>query len=459
MKAQSILFAATALCALTPMGQGQSRLLYTPLLDATSNQCPKPALSEVLRNEVQFVGPSKVSKAFATVPNYNTLVGDHDGDGDYNEPEMFSRIDALLQPWDLHGNPIPATMRQLFFSPKEITAHAALGWAFDPGDVGRIVPCDPAAGAVDGTLERFVEGFQIGLAFGLHTSEDLDAITYDPDPEYGGIFLSFESAQSVICANFVGTVGDGAILRIPNHVINWIPSCYDGARLVSNIQPYQGQVAFTEPHVNALVAAAGILDCGGAPVSKVSDTNGLEVDPDLGLVQTPTGLLIHHLWFSGARLENATVLTTAGTVAELGLNPLNSIDTVGLVDPCGTTMDGLALQKNICRFTTDALSVPLALGGTAATVEVGGAPDLTFLLWSFESGAPVVDATVPFPNPCFREFYPNFLLIDPVSIGALHCGELTRLFPPAAGWRAIVQAAGFDGATWRLSTPSVIDLQ
>jgi len=252
-------------------------------------------------------------------------------------------------------------------------------------------------------------------------------------------------------------------LRIPNRAIYWRYSCYDGARLVLRAGN-SGEIVLRETDVNARVAAAGIVDCSGAAVANVRDTNGLEIDPAGGLFATPFGQGALNLWFSGFGLQNATVLTTAGggAVAVMNATPLASLSAVGLTDPCDTTLDGLAENPGeLCHLTTDTPTGSL-LGGETVRVEVGGARPITGMLWSVAAGPGAVDVTIPFANACFPELYPAPVLLHVVPISPDQCGVDTQVLPSVPfPYRAIAQAVSFDAsiAAWELGTPTVIDVK
>ena len=451
---------------------GSSGLLFTPRFDESSDQCPgMVALNQVRRNEVQYVLPNPSppygSQQFVALTAYNTMIGDHDGDGDYWEPDLFAdpadpdsgALDALLHPVDMSGQLIdPLNAHRLFVSCSIQVDHslgAAFGWPLGPGDVARILP--------SGLIERFISAQQVRRAFGITGPVDVDAIAYhyDQQRQSGAIYLSFEDDELTSVA---GLVQDGAILRIPATGFTRGFSGYDGATLIATVMRDSGQLILTEAEVDMLVIAADVADTAGAQVVAIGDTDGLELDP-LG---STFGAGDPNLLFCGSNLEGGAVLTTygGGKIAVLETVELASHTgtpttgaQVGLLPGKVRSLDGLAVNTNRqCNLVAD--TPDPSCGGCVASIEVGGGVPTLCAYWllgaAADAGPP--DPTIGFMNACFPEVLP-FIVATADLLDADGCGQHSIFLGALAGWHVTWQVVSLDGVgNWIVSTPVTIDL-
>lgn len=455
--------------------QAQNALLYTPKHQEISQQCAgAPAHNQVRSNEVEYVRPTVnqpyESEQFAPLQSYTTAIGDHDADGDYWAPHLFGRapavagepfsgIDALVRPRNQNGA-CHENARSVFISSSERVPHclgAAFGWPVTPGDVFRVLP--------GGRAERFISEAQVRQAFGINDPVNVDAACFywHPEPNQGGIYLSFEDTEM---SAVLGVIQDGDLLWIPSASIAWGVSPYDACLVVQNVMAGSGQILRTEAQMDARVANANVSDETGAQVLQIVDLDGLTRDPQGGFVAAGHP----HMWFSGEGLRGCSVLTTAGggqiaVAGGVSLGAAPAAPTTGghlELLPTKGTLDGLAVIDNDCHLTLDT-TTPQCPAGCFPAIEVGGGvpgnPVWLLLDVAFDQCAPDPVA-VAFPNCSYRELYPVAGFLGPIVIGADGCAVGTIALPGGfAGLHVRAQAVSLDAAgNPMLSTPLTIDL-
>jgi len=463
---------AAALAAGSAVAQQTGGLFYTTGTLEQSNQCPPGALADVRRNEIQWVEPNATasfsSKAWLPRVSSNVVLGDHDGDGNFDERQQFGGIDALVHPRDKNGARVRIDKTRLFFSPRS-GEPTLFGPAFQPADIGRVLP--------GGFVERFLTAGQVHAAFGIpnNVAVDVDAAALHLTPNGGSVYLSFEGAHAITVAGLgVVVVGDGAIVRIPPAAITWTLSPWDGAAIVDTVVPLSGQLVLAESQVDTRVANSGIRDAAGAAVTTIGDLDGLTLDPQGGTFQSPwINAPIPHLWFCGENLTGAGIVSTAGGGSIPALNgvPLGSpVATdgkqVGLyTTPSVGSLDGLAVSRGgVSHLSLDTADTTIP-GPGALRLEIGGAPLPPTLMLDLGCNLPsCIDPFVAALADDFPALYPlNFGPIVPVVGG---CGSFVLPVSPAMhlvlqGQTVEFQVWYFDPAAARLhiSNPAKVTFQ
>jgi hypothetical protein len=447
-----------------------------------------PAIQNIETEDVcmvtPVVGAAYSAKKIAPHTAWCTLAGDENGDGiiALDPPlTLTDHIDALLLLEPLNGpGGLHPTMRELAFSPSVPLGGAVSGSTMLRGDVARIVG--------NGQYEYFLRAQQIVNAFGIAVAPaqiNVDAIAYhyDPDPSARMIYLSLE-LDRVLALDFTGVLlnywaADGSILCIPGSAV----TAWTANGGVQSVTPNSGLIVQFEPEVDNWVVNAVVADSLGGQAMQIGDVDGLVLDPNGGMITTMWGTY-HNLFFSGSDaagpapvgLTGGGVLSTSGggVIAHLNGQQLacpfpgmTDGSQVGLFPVAPSSLNGLEVTPEHCRFVLDG-QVTYLPGGGAGTIEFAGASNMgTYMLISLCPGpvAMAVNAPVVFNGHCFPQYFVPLLpgglvpidvtgLIGPSGYG-IFAFAVGPIAPPGA-FPLVVQAYANHSGDWRLSTPMTV---
>ncbi len=341
-----LIAAAAAIIPSVAVAQAPSGMLFTP---STYEESRSGSAGNWLRhlnpNHIALVKPEPSlrfsAERFVSDWSYQTMAGDHDGDGRITDISIMEGIDAILSlPYEGDGlacipRARPATVYTTFISPSaDLGTSVSGGVGLRKGDCGRII----RNGSGNGQIEHFITAEQIISALGMFDANtgrplraadiDLDAITVSLDRH---IFLSFDGdhmlrlSRDGVLSTYL--LEDGGIAVIPGPL--WTPHA-NGT--VATVRPQHGQILFDEAHVGRLVAASNAADVNGLNPSRIGDTEGLAIDLDTGSTFTNywhnrpgfTNYQFDHLLISGETLTGCGSISTngAGSIATLNGVPL-----------------------------------------------------------------------------------------------------------------------------------------
>lgn len=261
---------------------------------------------------------------------YNVLMGDEDGDGDFDE-NFVGSIDAV---GILRLPAEPAKLRTVYsylFSTSE-----DFDIALD-GDVFRFI----AGGPAGDTMQRMLREGSIRSAIGdVGGDVDTDAFTQDI---VGNIYISFAEDEVVN-----GTpVGDGGVVLLPAASLTYGPFGD-----VVSVLPNSAVVVLDESDVDTMVAASGLLFA-----ATVGDLSCLEIDVSGGTFLGLDGLNHPNLYFSGESLGASILSTKNGGSFAIGnfgfplATPNPNAGNLGLGSITGG-IDALAIREDYGRALT-----------------------------------------------------------------------------------------------------------
>lgn len=389
------------------------------------------------------------SDKFVSVGNWNAILGDDDGDGDFFEHSM-GEVDALA----LHPKYVPSGFGspELFDFVFSSEFDFGSSWAvpIKDGSLWRLVKGTPAGGPV---VKVFLDEPVLKTGLGTTGDIDTDALAFDAA---GTMYLSFRDLVKI--HGDLVPVDDGAVVAFPPAAIT-----YDAAGNITSLGSDTVAVVLNEPDVDALVAMIGL---DGGLTTTIGDLESLDVDPAGGTFVGVGGVLWPNLIFGGSDI-GARVLTTGSNVGAIAW--LNGLPLGDVATPTGfwLGLDGLGSDVgSMCVIPDreDPLCVDLEGEGLSNA-------DLTDMLW-VGNGTPLgtalliakVGATGPgdnFPSsplaPHWR--FPSIYTLPAFTIVALPLDPMGRfpvpvVFPPmTADVNILVQFADVSVFPAELSAP------
>ncbi len=399
--------------------------------------------------DVAIVRPNPAAgfsaEKFASEKNWQTLMGDGNGDALYYELPLFENIDAILA---LHPTGTDPKIRDIFLSPS-VPVGVPCGRAIMPGDVAAIRP--------SGTIDFFITGPQIASALGMPDPANVDAIMKDGR---GNICLSFEEDEFLLGGAVL--LEDGGIAIIPNGAITYNADC-----TVNSVVAGSGFPLMFEPLVDAHVANSNYANPFGFMPGSIEDVDGLTEDPNGGsfnVVWAGVGYNIPNLWFTGEATPGAVISTAGGgTIAVMNGSPLGSVIAstgphVGLMpQPVGVgSLNGLhRVIGPYCRFILDSPNVDLSAGPALTSLDWGGADPFANVLFFVRIpprfGCFVANST-PVAPICFPEQMNVLstgiiLASDAAGFGSLPLGPAGGTGVPAI-IQAITNKPALGGIGW-----------
>ena len=302
-------FLPLTLLAGVAAAQGPDLLLTFSQPERTLSGSGGTVLQNLLPNEIAhleyFTMPCPASaEKWAPRTAYHTMAGDENADGQYFNPTLFGRIDALLAPLPGAVAGGGANVRNTFFSVSAPIGNNVSALPLRPGDVGRIV----RNGLGDGQVEHFMRQEQFNIALGLPvgTPIDVDAIAFGPN---FGVYFSLDADifAPLLCGGTL--VRDGDIVCVPPGALIFTPDLR-----IAGVAPISAVVVYTEAQVDFMVAASGVTNRFGACVPIAQDLEALEIDLTGPTVMLPTCtgvvLVVPTLIFSTETMTGASLLTT-----------------------------------------------------------------------------------------------------------------------------------------------------
>lgn len=451
---------ALTLSLVVSTAAAQSLTFTTLGSEGTRSGSSGTSLSLLTSEDVATVTPINVgysAESYAVHMNWNTLVGDGDGDAFYYENPLAKYVDAL-HPCSKSGD---IKIRDLFISGADPIPTAS-GSTLRPAGVGAIRPGANVVPLISEAMIRSALDITPNLL-----NLNVDAITVD---QKGSIYLSFED-QIMTSTGVV--LNDGGIAMIPAWAILWA-GCS-----VATVAPMSGGFILSEATMDAITANAMAADVFGGMIAGVSDVDGLEVDPrggSIGVVLQGQQIAIPNLIFSGERLTGGAILSTnlGGDIAvingflmatpfgfgpttgsQVGLNPV-SPSILGKVG----SLNGLALHDLPQRFIMDSTTPYLPSAGTL-DVTVGGADPgalVLVLLGLGPVGAGGFQPSVPVMNPCFPEWFSVGFGIGPFAADVNGFLNLPLAYGGGvpAGMTVVFQSVSPKGSALGFSAPITI---
>ena len=408
---------------------------------------------------------------------FHTMAGDEDADGQWWEPALFGRIDALLDATNLSAVLPGSSARTVFWSPS-----AAMGTALSgapglrPGDVGRIVR---DAGFNEGQVEYFLRQEQCNQALGLPlaTPIDVDAIAWAPGM---GVFFSLDADTPALLACGPALVQDGAIVCIPDFAITWNPN-----QTIAAVLPNSAEVVYTEAQVDLMVGNAQIADRFGACIGAAVDLESLEIDWNGAVQWIPScsgvALQVPDLIFSTETMTGAGLCTTAafgqihngpcgpmGTSCGFGptFGPQTGIRAASTSLGAPSFVNALASTRTwryVMEPQQHVVTVPAAgLPVGSQMVDLSSPWPFNFVFWTPAAFVPAT-ASPSFPNILglpltFPDFYPNPNFWTWTG-GGFNSWPMLPI-PPGFVGKVLFQSLAFPpGGSWEVSTPITIEFQ
>lgn len=461
-------FLLPTLCA-AAVAQNTGYVFSTSQTETTASGSGGTVLQTLRPNEVAAVEffPCPVISAEKWSPRtcYNTMAGDDDADGAYDNAAMFGSIDALC---DVLSPVLCPTPRSVYWSPSvAMFTNISGAPGLRPGDTARIV----RNGSGDGQVEHFLTAEQVQTALGMPVSPvvvDVDAICADPS---FGIFLSLDQTHAVNCTCGTVIVQDGDLIAIPPGAITWTLDLR-----VAAVVPGSAVVCYTEAQMDLMVASSGIKNRFGACLTQIQDLEALDIDysgPVTSAGQCTTGFVTTPaLVFSGELMTGCGLCTTAGggQIWTGGCGPMGA--------QCGTVFATLGNQLGLqptsavvgvasyvsafslshpSRFTLEpqlhTVTLPTAISVDLYTPVF---PTIVF--------AAIVPPTVApslglFPNCYFPDIYILPWAWSSAFVGPGFTSVTTPVIPSGPPAKAVFQAAALNTAGQViLSTPASVDI-
>ncbi|MEC7584910.1 MAG: hypothetical protein VYE77_11380 [Planctomycetota bacterium] len=405
------------LCApllLSSLALAQADLLFTTTMpqltiDGTG------ALRRVHPNEIVRLLPTipHRSEKWATRATLHANAGDENGDGDYWNPSIGGKIDALLSPTWGGG---PTNPRDTFFSPSVAIGPAVSGApGLRPGDVGRFRKLS----GLDGQVEYFITAEQIQLSLGIGAAPafvNVDAIAYEPNI---GVMFSLEDDTFASLTSGPPLIQDGDVVLIPPGALT-----LSSSGTIAAVHPASAVIAYSEAQMDALVANATVSNRLGTCVTTIIDTDALEIDLGLPIAFTVPSMFgtlpVPQVLFAGQSLTGGAILDSqfGGQMAAHAAGPLGMHCFIGpttgrqlglLPHHFGILSSVNALMTaQVCTFVTET-PTPQVPVGSAPKIEWHSPPGMfQMMLMSFVPsgpGAVPVSAASPWSGNCYPDYY------------------------------------------------------
>jgi hypothetical protein len=473
----SCLIALTAPLALAT-AQGPDPLVTFSQAETTMSLSGGTVLQTIRPNEiaqVRYAGQPpcpifNTCEKWSPLTCLQTMVGDENGDGQYWNPSLFGQIDALCLPTAATSTP-SHNPRSVFWSPSATMGNLLTVQPFRPGDVARI--------HLSGNVQHFMrqEHFNKALGLPVNTPIDVDAIAYKVGL---GVYFSIDTATPILAVTACGSVlvQDGDLIAIPQSAISWSSDFR-----VSNVGASSAGVVRTEAQISAMLAASGIADRFGAPITQAIDLESLDIEQSS---QASTTTFVCGSWtvvvpdflFSTRSMTGCGILSTIGggtipwgpcsPMAMAAPNPSSGVP-LG-VQPVSWAI-GAASYVNALVFATTKrfvleaqqhqLNYGLA-GGPGTTVAIGSDFPLVFTWIEFVGALLPAGVTVaPFVSPNgFPEYYfPSNMLWNMQAVTGGFGVFSTPTIPIGWSGTMLFQSAALNGSNFELSTPAMIDVQ
>ena len=474
-----ILTAITALAtSAIATAQGPSGYLLTySQTEATVSGSGGTVLSMLRPNEICQLRPNTVTCPTLSAEKWlprsaaNVMAGDEDANGQYNNPSIFGRIDALLANQSNAAGLARDNQRTVFWSPAQPMGNAISAGPFRPGDVGRII----RNGIGEGQVQYFMrmEMFTQALGMPAGSTVDVDAIAFSPNY---GVFFSLDADTLAVTDCGPTFVRDGDVLCVPPYGLTYTPDMR-----IASVVPSSAIVVHPEAQMNAFTANAQVTNRFGACVSLAVDVESLEIDfagPST-FVTSCVGITVPvpTLLFSTETGTGASVLTTqlggqihnipcgpAGTSCGFGptFGPQMGIQQTSAAVGAASFVNALSFSR-ACRSVLQPQQHTMnvwPIGAPAGAIQIDYSSDFAFNIALIEIVSPVIPGSVPaFPwsQLCFPDLYAPSISVHAWPLAGPF-GSFPMIGIPA-GWtgKVLYQNVGF-GSTLELSTPCVIDV-
>jgi len=401
----------------------------------------------------------------------HTMAGDENGDGFYWNPNIYGKIDALL------NNPLAATpvvgtanQRTVYWSVSQPLGNFISASPFRPGDIARIV----RQGFVDGQVDYFMkqEAFQLALGLPFATPIDIDAIAFQPN---FGVWFSIDVDTPCLTACGPTLVQDGDVLCIPPAALMFGP----GGQ-IAGVMPNSAVVVHNEAQMDFFTMNAQVSDRFGACINNVVDVEALEIDlfgPVMPFTTCTGGVLsVPTLLYACETGTGASLLTTqgggqihntpcwpAGTPCgggptfgpQMGIRPASA--TVG----AASHINAIASAR-VCRHVLEPQQhVVTAPGGApAGFTGIDYASDFPLnvvLIDLAPAGIAPSFPAAPFSPTCFPDLYAPSLIIHAVVPGTWGSVPMIGI-PPLWSGKILFQSIGLGAPVFELSTPAIMDI-
>lgn len=401
----------------------------------------------------------------------NVMAGDEDANGQYDNPAIFGRIDALLAGQSAVAGAAGDNQRTVFWSPSQAMGNAISTSQFRPGDVGRIIRNFVG----DGQVEYFMRMEMFTQALGMPAGSilDIDAIAFSPNY---GVFFSLDADTLAITDCGPTFIRDGDVLLVPAYALT-----YTADLRIASVTPSSALVVHPEAQMNAFTANAQVTDRFGNCISMAGDVESLEIDftgPST-VISSCAGVAVPvpTLLFSTETGTGASVLTTkgggqiyniacgpAGTSCGFGptFGPQMGIRQTSATLGAPSFVNALSFSR-ACRSVLEPQQHTLniwPLPSPPGAFQIDYSSDFPFNFALVEIVSPVVPGSLlalPWSQLCFPDLYvPSITVHAGPLLGSF--GSFPMIGIPA-GWtgKVLFQNVGF-GSTLELSTPCVIDV-
>jgi hypothetical protein len=436
----------------------QTTLVFVP--DGGTTRGGAIQLDQFTDESICEVTPVSAAPYFANkivgLANWNAILGDDDGNGDFFE-ESMGAVDAMA----LH----PAFVANKYGNPEVFDFIFSSAYTFgffwntsvEDGSLWRVVKGAVAGGPV---VSIFLSEAVLQAGLDTNSDVDIDALAFDSS---GTMYVSFREDESILKG--LDALEDGAIGAFASSTI-----VYDADGNISSLGSGTVRVVLHESDVDAIVSSIGLLDAVGVPVKTIGDLQALDVDPNGGTFVGSDGVTLWpNLFFAGAT-NGPRVLTTAGGGA---LAELNGVKLGEIASPAGSYLgldgngaDLQAIQVIPARddpICTDLEGYGLDAGDLFDVLWVGNATPfgkaLVFVSLGTSAAGDNFASTAIAPSFRFPAFYaaPWFLLF---GIGFNGTGQFALPFvlPPGliGDLNLLVQIADITSSPAELSAPIVI---
>lgn len=401
----------------------------------------------------------------------NVMAGDADANGDYDDPNIWGSIDALLGAQPNAAGGVAANQRTTFWSPTQALGNAISATPFRPGDVARLVR--NAVG--EGQVEYFMRMEMFVSALGMPAGSvlDIDAIAFSPNY---GVFFSLDTDTLAVTDCGPTLVRDGDVICIPPYALTYTPDLR-----IASVVPSASIVVHSEAQINAFTANAQVTNRFGSCVSIALDLESLEIDwagPST-FVTSCVGITVPvpTLLFSVETGTGASVLTTqgggqiyntpcgpAGTSCGFGptFGPQMGIQQTSATVGAPSYVNALSIAR-VCRTVLEPQQHSVnvfPLGAPAGFTSIDYASQFGFNIALIEIVPPVIPWSVnafPWSQFCFPDLYATSISVWAWPLGGPAGSFGMPAIPPFFTGKVLFQNVGF-GSTLELSTPCVVDV-